>query len=150
MCEKLSYQIINISAVNEVVFCYYQQFAKIIKEKKTLVSAVARNEGMHFFKFTKRDLARVISINLDVAEFLNSHIFNWYKALYSASSSNFRHLDFTEQLDGFVQLHPWCIRKDRQLCLHKYVKYQVLYPIIAQAKQIKIQGVTMTTIRLFL
>ena len=29
----------------------------------------------------------------------------------------------SEQFDGFVQLLPWCILKDRQLCLHKYVKY---------------------------
>ena len=40
-------------------------------------------------------------------------------------------LILSEQFDGFVQLHPWCILKDRQLCLHKYVKYWVLYPIIA-------------------
>ena len=40
-------------------------------------------------------------------------------------------LILSEQFDGFVQLHPWCIRKDRQLCLHKYVKYWVLYHIIA-------------------
>ena len=36
-----------------------------------------------------------------------------------------------EQFDDFVQLPPWCIPKDRQLCLHKYLKYWVLYPIIA-------------------
>ena len=35
-----------------------------------------------------------------------------------------------EQLDDFVQLPPWCILKDRQLCLHKYLKYWVLHPII--------------------
>ena len=52
MCEKLSYQIINTSTVNQAVFCYYQKFAKIIIEKKTLVLAVARNEEMHFFEFT--------------------------------------------------------------------------------------------------
>ena len=40
-------------------------------------------------------------------------------------------LILSEQFDGFVQLHPWCILKDRQLCLHKYVKYWVLHPIIA-------------------
>ena len=51
MCEKLSYQIINTSAVNQTVFCYYQKFAKIIIKKKTLVSAVASNTGMHFFGF---------------------------------------------------------------------------------------------------
>ena len=32
MCEELSYQIINISAANQAAFCYYQKFAKIIKE----------------------------------------------------------------------------------------------------------------------
>ena len=42
----------------------------------------------------KRDLTKRIHITLGVYEFLNIHIFNWYKALYSASSSTFRHLDF--------------------------------------------------------
>ena len=51
MCEELSYQIINTSAVNQTVFCYYQKFAKIIIKKKTLVLAVASNTGMHFFGF---------------------------------------------------------------------------------------------------
>ena len=36
-----------------------------------------------------------------------------------------------EQFDDFVQHPLWCILKDRQLCLHKYLKYWVLYPIIA-------------------
>ena len=36
-----------------------------------------------------------------------------------------------EQFDDFVQLPLWCILKDRQLCLHKYLIYWVLYPIIA-------------------
>ena len=52
MCEELFYQIINISAVNQAIFCYYYKFAKIITEKKTLVLTVARNEEMHFFEFT--------------------------------------------------------------------------------------------------
>ena len=59
MCEELSYQIINISAVNQAIFCYYYKFAKIATEKKILVLAVAKNEKMQFFEFTK-DLARVI------------------------------------------------------------------------------------------
>ena len=41
MCEELSYQIINTSAVNQAVFCYYQKFAKIVIKKKTLVLAGA-------------------------------------------------------------------------------------------------------------
>ena len=47
-----------------------------------------------FLNSFKRDLAKRIYITLGVYEFLNIHIFNWYKALYSASSSTFRHLDF--------------------------------------------------------
>ena len=38
-----------------------------------------------------------------------------------------------EQFDDFVQLFRWCILKDRQLCLHKYLKYWVLHLIIAEA-----------------
>ena len=52
MCEELSYQIINISAVNQASFCYYYKLAKIITEKETLALAVAKNEEMHFFEFT--------------------------------------------------------------------------------------------------
>ena len=51
MCEELSNQIINISAVNQAVLCYYLKFAKIIIEQKTLVLAVASNEEIHFFEF---------------------------------------------------------------------------------------------------
>ena len=32
-------------------------------------------------------------------------------------------LILSEQFDGFVQLPQWCILKNRQLCLHKYMKY---------------------------
>ena len=51
MCEELFYQIINTSAVNQAVFCYYKKFAKIIIKKKTLVLAVVSNAEMHFFEF---------------------------------------------------------------------------------------------------
>ena len=51
MCEELSNQIINILAVNQAVFCYYQKFAKIIIEKKKIVLAVKSNEEMLFFEF---------------------------------------------------------------------------------------------------
>ena len=59
-------------------------------------------------------------------------------------------LILTEQFDGLVQLHPWCILRERQLYLHKYVKYWVLYPIIAQAKRIMISDMALTRIRLLL
>ena len=60
MCEELSYQIINISAVNQAVFRYYKKFAKAIIEKKTSVLAVATNQEMHLLNSFKRDLARAI------------------------------------------------------------------------------------------
>ena len=51
MCEKLSYQIINTSAVNQAVFCYYENIEKLIIEKKTLVLMVASKAEIHFFEF---------------------------------------------------------------------------------------------------
>ena len=80
MYEEFSYQIINISAVNQVAFCCFQKFAKIIIEKETLVLAVASNITL---------------------EFLNIHVFNWCKALYSASSSTFWHLGFIRAVQWF-------------------------------------------------
>ena len=65
-------------------------------------------------------------------------LFIWYPVVL------FGMLILSEQFDCFVQLPSWCILKGRQLCLHKYVKY----PIIAYAKQIKIQDMTLTRIRL--
>ena len=62
MCEELSYQIINTSAVNQALFCYYQKFAKIIIEKKTLVLTVASNAEMYFWNSFKRNLASLFRI----------------------------------------------------------------------------------------
>ena len=50
MCEELSYQIINTSAVSQAVFCCYYKFAKIIRKKETLVLVVATNAEMYFFE----------------------------------------------------------------------------------------------------
>ena len=76
MCEELSYQIINTSAVNQAIFCYYQKFAKIIIKKKTFVLAVASNAEIHFLNSFKRDLAKHIGVNFEYSEFLNIHIFS--------------------------------------------------------------------------
>ena len=56
MCEQLFYQIVNISAVNQAAFCYYWKFAKIIREEKTLVLAIASNKEMHFFELIQEIL----------------------------------------------------------------------------------------------
>ena len=47
MCEELSYQIINTS--DQAFFCYYEKFAKIVIEKKTVL-AVASKAEIHFFE----------------------------------------------------------------------------------------------------
>ena len=69
MCEELSYQIINTSAVNKN---HYR------KENSVDGSKQGRDALFYFLGFH---------------ESLKIHIFNLYKALYSASSSTFRHLD---------------------------------------------------------
>ena len=56
MGEELSYQITNISAVNQAAFCYYQKFSKISIEKKTLMLAVASNEETHFLELIQERL----------------------------------------------------------------------------------------------
>ena len=50
MCEGLSYQIMNTSAVNQAVFCYYLNIAKIVIEKKTVLTVASKAE-IHFFEF---------------------------------------------------------------------------------------------------
>ena len=42
---------LNTSAVNQAVFCYYFNIAKIIIEKKILVLTVASKAKIHFFEF---------------------------------------------------------------------------------------------------
>ena len=55
---------------------------------------VASNAEMYFLNSCKTYMAQVICVDFGESEFLNIHIFNWYRTLYSARSSNFRHLDF--------------------------------------------------------
>ena len=76
-----------------------------------------------FLNSFKRDLAKRIYITLGVYEFLNILIFNGIKLFIRHPVVLFGILILSEQFDGFMQLHPWCFLKDRQLCLHKYVKY---------------------------
>ena len=95
VCETFSYQVINyILSVNQAVFCYYQMFAKIIMKEKTLVLVVVNNTELHYSNSCKTDLAKLIWVDFGKSEFLNIHIFNWYKTLYLARRNIFRHLDF--------------------------------------------------------
>ena len=47
-----------------------------------------------FSNSLKTKLVKLICADFGKSDFLNVHIFNWYKALYSACSSIFPHLDF--------------------------------------------------------
>ena len=77
----------------------------------------------------KTCLAKRICVDFCKSEILNINICNWYKVLYSACNIIF---GISILLDrDFVQLQEWSIVKDRQLCLHKYLEYWVLCPIIA-------------------
>ena len=99
--------------------------------KENISIGGSKQDRYTFLNSFNRDVAKRIYITLGVYEFLNIHVFNWCKALYSASSSTFRHLDFIRAVRWFHAAYAWCILKDRQLYLLKYVKHWVLYPIIA-------------------
>ena len=58
-----------------------------------MVGGSAQRRDELFLNSFKRDLKH-IWVTFSSSEFLNIPIFNCYKALYSASSSTFRHLDF--------------------------------------------------------
>ena len=100
-------------AVNQAVFCCYYKFAKIIIKEKTLVTTVASNGKMHYLNSCQTDLTKLICVDLGKSEFLNINIFNWYKALYSACSGIFPHLDFIRpirRLTVFCEI--FCMRNN--------------------------------------
>ena len=97
MCEELSYQIINTSAVNQPVIISVSIITVVIVIIRSLQKPLIKKRATQrctFLNSFKRDLAKHIRVKLGNSEFLNIHSFNWYKALYLASSSTFRHLDF--------------------------------------------------------
>ena len=79
-------------------------------------------------KETWLELFRLILMSLSFSTFISS---TGRKLFIRHPVVLFGILILLEQFDGFIQLPPWRILKDRQLCFHKYVKYWVLYPIIA-------------------
>ena len=62
--------------------------------KENISIGGSKQDRYTFLNSFNRDVAKRIYITLGVYEFLNIHVFNWYKAFYSASSSTFRHPDF--------------------------------------------------------
>ena len=74
-----------------------------------LLLEICKNQARQTYTFLnsfKRDLAKPIYVTLGVYEFLNNHIFNWYKAPYLASSSTFQHIDFIRAVPWFCAASP--------------------------------------------
>ena len=46
-------------------------------------------------------------------------------------------LILSEQFDGFVQPLPWCIVKNRQLCLRKYLKYWFYIRLLLRKNELR-------------
>ena len=130
MWDELSYQIINTSAVNQAVICLVEVCKNYYKKEK--ISAGGSEQRWEaFFKIHLKETWLNIFVLLLVALNFSTFIFSvGIKLFIRHPVVLFGILILSEQFDGFVQLPPWCILKDRQLCLHKYVKYWVLYPII--------------------
>ena len=100
------------------------------KENITVGGSEQRRDALYLvhLRETWLESFRLLSMSLSFSTFIFS---TGTKLFIRHPVVLFGILILSEQFDGFVQLHPWCILKDRQLCLHKYVKYWVLYPIIA-------------------
>ena len=99
MCDELSYQIKYFSCQSSCLLLLLE-VCKNHYRKENSVSGSERWRDALFWINLRDLLARVIQITLDVSEFLSIHIFNWYKALYLASSSTFWHL-------GFIRAVRW-------------------------------------------
>ena len=76
-----------------------------------------------FLNSFKRDLAKSIYVTLGVYDFSTFIFATGIKLFIWRPVVLFDILILSEQFDGFVQLHPWCILTDRQLYLSKYVEY---------------------------
>ena len=93
MCEELSYQIITILACQLSCLLLLLKVCKNHYRKENISVAGSEQRRDALFWIHLRETWREL-FRLDVPEFLDIHIFNWYKALYSAPSSTFRHLGF--------------------------------------------------------
>ena len=74
--------------------------------------AVASNAEKYFLNSFKRDLGKYTCTAFSSSELLNIHIFKWYKALYSAFSSTFRHLNFIKAIHASPISKCACAREN--------------------------------------
>ena len=75
------------------------------------------------FRIHLRDLAKVVwalfvAMGFSIFKFpIGIKLFIWHPVVL------FSIFILLDEFDDFMQLPPWCILKDRHLCLHKYLKY---------------------------
>ena len=119
-------------------------------KKKTLALSVMSKERCTYLNQFMTDLAKRIWVDFGTCEFLDIYKFNWYEALYLTCSSLFRHLDFIGAIRMIFCSFQYGALLMRGICLYKFLKFWVLYNIIAFTKQIKIPDLTLTRIRLLL
>ena len=95
------------------------------KENVSIGGSEQRRDALFWIHLreTWLNLFRLLSISLSFSTFIFSI---GIKLFIRHPVVLFNILILSEQFDGFVQLPPWCILKERQLCLHKYLKYWVL------------------------
>ena len=126
MCEELPYQLINTSAVNQAVFCknYY-------KKVNISVDCSDHRRDALFWIHLRQTWLNLFGLILAAVSFSTLIFSTGIKLFIQHPVVLFDILILLEQVNDFVQLPPWCILKDRLLCLHKYLKYWILYHIIA-------------------
>ena len=99
--------------------------------KKENISVCGNEQRRDFLNSFKRDLAKHILINFGSSVCFSTFLFSiGIKLFIRYPVVLLGILILLEQFDDFMQLVLWCILKGRQLCLHKYLKYWVLPPII--------------------
>ena len=131
MWEELSYQIINTSAVNQAVIWLVEVCKNHYKKEKISVGG-SEQCWEAFFKIHLKETWLNIFVLLLVALNFSTFAFSvGIKLFIQHPVELFGILILLEQFNDFVQFPLWCIPKDRQLCLQKYLKYRVLYPVIA-------------------
>ena len=123
MCEELSYQIITTSSWQSSCLLLLLDVSKYHYEKESVSVGGSEQHKDAFFWIHLRETWLNIFGLLLVALSFSTFIFSIVIKLFIRHSVVlFGILILLEQFDGFVQLPAWCILKDRQLCLLKYLK----------------------------
>ena len=98
---NVSYQFVNtfvycfLFIFIVILFCLFEDCKIIMKKENSFTNVEIKKRDLNSLK---TDLAKHICVNFGKSEFLNMHIFNWYKDFYSACSNICRYLDFIKAI----------------------------------------------------